>query len=118
MNEAPSADEPALPAERFGWQRLIGLDELDEGRVTTVTVGTTSLCVTRTSESGYGCLGNACPHQGGPLGEGSIEDGWLRCPWHGYDYSPKNGLPPAELDRKSTRLNSSHSSVSRMPSSA
>src|SRR5256714_3224461 len=26
---------------------------------------------------------NRCPHQGGPLGEGSIENGWLRCPWHG-----------------------------------
>jgi thiamine pyrophosphate-dependent acetolactate synthase large subunit-like protein len=28
------------------------------------------------------------------LGEGSIEKGWLRCPWHGYDYSPTTGLPP------------------------
>ena len=62
--------------------------------VITVTVGHESLCVTHTSDGGYGCVGNACPHQGGPLGEGSIEGGWLRCPWHGYDYSPKNGKPP------------------------
>ena len=41
-----------------------------------------------------GAWANKCPHQGGPLGEGSIEKGWLRCPWHGYDYSPKNGEPP------------------------
>ena len=38
--------------------------------------------------------GRGAPHQGGPLGEGSIEDGWLRCPWHGYDYDPITGLPP------------------------
>src|SRR5207245_3302861 len=31
---------------------------------------------------------------GGPRGEGSIEKGWLRCPWHGYDYSPRTGTPP------------------------
>ena len=33
----------------------------------------------------------------------------------GWDYG---SLRPAQADRKSTRLNSSHSSVSRMPSSA
>ena len=75
----------------------MGVDELDVGRVTTVTVGHESLCVTRT-EAGFGCLANACPHQGGPLGEGSIERGWLRCPWHGYDYSPLDGTPPPPFD--------------------
>lgn len=75
------------------WQKILDLDELQEGRVTTVTVGHRSLAVTK-HEGRYGCLDNACPHQGGPLGEGSIEDGWLRCPWHGYDYSPHDGKPP------------------------
>ena len=93
-DSAPSLSKPALPDGEFDWHRLIGLDELPEGRVMTVTVGHESLCVTHTPDGGYGCLGNACPHQGGPLGEGSIEGGWLRCPWHGYDYSPKNGKPP------------------------
>ena len=93
----PSTVVPALPAGEFAWHRLMGVDELDVGRVTTVTVGHESLCVTRT-EAGFGCLANACPHQGGPLGEGSIEGGWLRCPWHGYDYSPLNGTPPPPFD--------------------
>jgi thiamine pyrophosphate-dependent acetolactate synthase large subunit-like protein/nitrite reductase/ring-hydroxylating ferredoxin subunit len=44
-------------------------------------------------------MDNRCPHQGGPLGEGSIEHGkdgecWLRCPWHGWDFDPKTGRPP------------------------
>ena len=42
----------------------------------------------------YGALDNRCPHQGGPLGEGSIENGLLRCPWHGWDYDPLNGKAP------------------------
>ena len=93
----PSTAVPALPEGEFAWRRLIGVDELDVGRVTTVTVERESLCVTRT-EAGFGCLANACPHQGGPLGEGSIEGGWLRCPWHGYDYSPHDGKPPPPFD--------------------
>ena len=96
-HETPSTDEPALPDGEFAWHRLIGTDELDEGRVTTVTIGREVLCVTNDA-GGFGCLGNACPHQGGPLGEGSIEGGWLRCPWHGYDCSPKNGMPPPPFD--------------------
>ncbi|WP_420610079.1 thiamine pyrophosphate-binding protein [Candidatus Poriferisodalis sp.] len=97
QHPAPSTAAPELPASEFAWHRLIGVDELDVGRVTTVTVERESLCVTRT-ESGFGCLANACPHQGGPLGEGSIEGGWLRCPWHGYDYSPRDGTPPPPFD--------------------
>ncbi len=76
------------------WQRVADLDELPEGRVKTVTIGRTTLCLSH-FEGEYGALANGCPHQGGPLGEGSIENGWLRCPWHGYDYHPITGRPPA-----------------------
>lgn len=43
-------------------------------------------------------LDNHCPHQGGPLGEGSIENGILRCPWHGWDYHPCSGKVPGYDD--------------------
>ena len=76
------------------WHRILAPDELPEGRVTTVSVGRRTFAVTH-HDGQYGCLDNACPHQGGPLGEGSIENGWLRCPWHGYDYSPLTGEPPS-----------------------
>ena len=34
-----------------------------------------------------------CPHVGGPLGEGRLEDDGcaLRCPWHGYKYDTQTG---------------------------
>jgi thiamine pyrophosphate-dependent acetolactate synthase large subunit-like protein len=32
------------------------------------------------------------------LGEGSIEEGWLRCPWHGWDYHPITGQSPGSFD--------------------
>ena len=61
--------------------------------MTTVAAGRKS-CRSRPLRGQYGALDNHCPHQGGPLGEGSIENGLLRCPWHGYDYDPLTGTPP------------------------
>src|SRR3954468_23352375 len=72
------------------WHRVADLDELPEGRVKTVTAGHHSLALTH-HDGRYGALSNRCPHQGGPLGEGTIEKGMLRCPWHGYDYCPLTG---------------------------
>lgn len=79
------------------WHKVAELDDLPEGRVRTVHVGRRSLALAHYQGS-YGALDNRCPHQGGPLGEGSIEHGWLRCPWHGYDYSPIDGSPPEGFD--------------------
>jgi pyruvate oxidase len=89
----PSLEPQALPEGDIEWHRALGPDELPEGRVKTVTVGRRSLAMTH-YEGCYGALDNRRPHQGGPLGEGTIEKGWPRCPWHGYDYSPCAGAPP------------------------
>ncbi len=81
-----------MPDDRRRWHRV---DETpDEGRVRTADRRRPLVALTRCGGR-VGALDNHCPHQGGPLGEGSIENGWLRCPWHGYDYSPTTGKPPA-----------------------
>ncbi|MBT9313260.1 thiamine pyrophosphate-binding protein [Leptothoe kymatousa] len=79
------------------WYRVLALDELPEGRVKTVVAGHKSIALTH-YQGQYGALDNRCPHQGGPLGEGSIENGFLRCPWHGWDYCPLTGAPPGDLE--------------------
>ena len=35
-----------------------------------------------------------CPHLGGPLGDAPVEDGELRCPWHGYRFRLTDGTNP------------------------
>jgi pyruvate oxidase len=76
-----------------GWHRVDPVDVPAEGRVRSVTVDGRTVALARCGAR-LGALENGCPHQGGPLGEGSIENGWLRCPWHGYDYDPLTGRPP------------------------
>ncbi len=78
------------------WHPVPPEDVPDEGRVRSVTVDGRSVALTRCGGR-LGALENHCPHQGGPLGEGSIEQGLLRCPWHGYDYDPLTGAPPGAL---------------------
>jgi thiamine pyrophosphate-dependent acetolactate synthase large subunit-like protein/nitrite reductase/ring-hydroxylating ferredoxin subunit len=91
-DQATSGDGGTASDSR-SWHKILDPGELDEGRVKTVSVGRRQLAVSH-HDGQFGCIDNACPHQGGPLGEGSIENGWLRCPWHGYDYSPLTGQPP------------------------
>ena len=80
------------------WHKVAEPNEVAEGRVKSATAGTQSVALVH-FKGQYAAMDNKCPHQGGPLGEGSIEEGindecWLRCPWHGWDFDPLTGKPP------------------------
>lgn len=79
------------------WHRVAAVDPLDDSSVTTVSAGLTAICLAKFAGKYY-ALDNHCPHQGGPLGEGLIENGYVRCPWHGYEYAPQDGSPPGGYD--------------------
>ena len=89
-------------APELEWFRVGHTDDLPEGRVMSATAGTRSLALTHI-DGEFFAMDNHCPHQGGPLGEGSIERGvegkcWLRCPWHGWDFDPKTGKSPGGFE--------------------
>ena len=91
-----------MAKDTLEWFRVAGLDDLPSGRVKTVTAGLHTLALTNI-DGNYTAMDNRCPHQGGPLGEGSIELGadgecWLRCPWHGWDFDPQTGKSPGGFE--------------------
>lgn len=45
-------------------------------------------------------LDNTCLHQGGPLGEGTLEDKIVTCPWHGWQYDVTSGCNTFNPDVK------------------
>ena len=49
-------------------------------------------------------LDGTCPHEGGPLGEGTIEGGKLVCPWHAYAFDVKTGSNDEDPDVKADVL--------------
>ena len=85
-------DRPA-PEGANGLVLLGTFSELEEGRAVTVRVNAERIAVVR--KNGALCaISNVCPHQNGPLGEGVVRDGYLECPWHGYQFDPCTGLGP------------------------
>lgn len=36
-------------------------------------------------------LDGVCPHQGGPLGKGTVSGHVLTCPWHGWQFDLRDG---------------------------
>lgn len=78
-------------SKKIIWHKVLAhQNELQASRVMTVTAGHKDICLTHWKGK-ITALENKCPHQGGPLGEGSIENGLLRCPWHGWDFPPHGG---------------------------
>ena len=95
-------------AQTLDWIPVGHVVDLPEGRVKTVTARTTSLCLSH-FDGQWAAMDNRCPPQGGPLGEGSIEEGvdgkcWIRCPRHGWDFDPLTGAPPGGYEDTGQRL--------------
>ncbi|MCL4784307.1 MAG: ferric reductase-like transmembrane domain-containing protein [Bryobacterales bacterium] len=68
------------------------------GRARIVRVGNERVAVFRYWQ-GISAVSNVCPHQCGPLGEGGMVAGCVRCPWHGAIFFPQNGLAPPPNDQ-------------------
>ena len=45
-------------------------------------------------EGSFYAIDNTCPHRGGPLAEGSLQEGIVTCPWHGFRFDVKTGANP------------------------
>lgn len=72
------------------WTDVAGGSEVTEGALTAVDVDDRKVLLTRVA--GTVCaLENTCSHAGGPLNEGTVEDGTVVCPWHGSRFRLSDG---------------------------
>ena len=72
------------------WVKVAPPGEPAPGEKVTVRVGGDTVIVSRVGDD-VGAITSTCPHQGGPLHEGSIENGVIRCPWHGHAFDALTG---------------------------
>ncbi len=42
-------------------------------------------------DGNFYAINEICPHRGGPLSEGFVEEGVLTCPWHGWQFQLASG---------------------------
>ena len=72
------------------WTSLCDLDELEEGKGKYVEIGGFQLAVFL-DQGVVSVIDNTCPHAGGNLAAGYVEDGCAVCPWHHWAFRLDNG---------------------------
>ena len=70
--------------------KVASLSELPEGTGKAVEVNGKTVALFNVNGKVY-ATDNTCLHQGGPLGEGMLEDDVVTCPWHMWQYNVKTG---------------------------
>jgi nitrite reductase/ring-hydroxylating ferredoxin subunit/uncharacterized membrane protein len=74
-----------------GWHDMGAAADLPVGKAVRRTVGETPVVVVRESGGAVHVLADRCSHMAGPLSQGEIVDGCVRCPWHGSVFRLSDG---------------------------
>jgi pyruvate oxidase len=85
-----SAANRAAEQKEPEWVKVAELDELKDGETKPLRLQNLQIVMSRIGDQ-YGAIDGVCPHQGGPLMDGTIDEGVLRCPWHGHAFDPITG---------------------------
>jgi 3-phenylpropionate/trans-cinnamate dioxygenase ferredoxin subunit len=76
----------------MSFKALEKLHRLHEGYIQAHKVNQLDILLIYSEGKLYG-FKNYCPHQGVPLTHGSVENGAIRCPLHGFEFRLKDGRP-------------------------
>ena len=72
------------------YTRAIESAALADNSMTRARVGDADVLLAR--QHGRACaLAHSCSHLGGPLSEGTLEEGSVVCPWHGSEFALEDG---------------------------
>lgn len=82
-----NADEQKQPRD---WTDAIALAEVPDHGLLRLEVAGQQVALARVGGQLH-AIGATCSHYGGPLDEGSIEDGCVVCPWHGSRFRLADG---------------------------
>ncbi|MGW2304622.1 Rieske 2Fe-2S domain-containing protein [Streptomyces sp. NPDC001809] len=87
VNHAASVPDLVGP----GWHGIGKAEDLPLGRAVRRHVGDVAVLVVRESTGRVHVLADSCSHASGPLSQGTVEDGCVRCPWHGSVFRLEDG---------------------------
>lgn len=100
------------------FEKAASIEEFRETTVKVVQVGKHEIALFQV-DGRYYAVSNVCPHRGGPIGEGRLEDLEITCPWHDWGFDLRTGEcvinPAACLDRFEVKLEGEAVLVSTEP---
>ncbi|MBI4169681.1 MAG: non-heme iron oxygenase ferredoxin subunit [Acidobacteria bacterium] len=70
--------------------KVATLSEVPAGAAKAVDAGGMPLALYNVGGRIYATT-NICPHRGGPLGEGDLDEQTITCPWHAFQYDVTTG---------------------------
>ena len=89
------------------WIPLARVDECPPGKSLERVAGERIVALFNVGGTFY-ALDGVCPHQGGPLGKGSLCGAIVTCPWHGWQFDVTSGQhqlnPRIQQPRFATRV--------------
>lgn len=72
---------------------VIDAAELPPGACKEVRVGERALALCNAGGEVH-AIDNTCPHRGGPLGQGTLHETLVICPWHNWAFDVTTGISP------------------------
>ena len=78
------------PMDSGGFVYAMESSELPSDGLVDVNLQGISVCMTML-DGAVIAFENDCPHAGGPLSDGEINDGKVRCPLHGWEFDLRTG---------------------------
>jgi len=102
-----SAEIEVVHQTNQNWQRLGSVEDLKRRDLQQLDVGHTLIALSyRNGE--FGAVSGRCNHAGGPLGQGSLRDDYIVCPWHNWMFHRLTGKAqpgiPAAVPRYALRI--------------
>ena len=73
-----------------GFEAVVALTDIPDGGMAEAIVSGREVALARIGDQVY-ALDNACPHAGGPIGEGDLEGTTVTCPYHGWAFDVTTG---------------------------
>jgi len=77
-------------ARTLDYVTVARVDDVPPGTIIQVQAGDRSYALVNL-EGSLHALDNNCPHNGGPLGKGTLYGRELGCPWHGWRWDVASG---------------------------
>lgn len=73
---------------RHFWHPVARVDDLAAGQLRKLSVLGAPFTLARFEDGTHTLLDDRCPHRGVPLSLGRVQDGAVRCPYHGWRFGP------------------------------
>lgn len=83
------ASSPSFPSSE-SWTDIGSVDELKSKPLQQIRIGRAAIALSYMGGA-FSAVSGACNHAGGPLGEDTLDGGYIVCPWHYWKFHRQTG---------------------------